>query len=45
VGKRPLGRPQTRWKDVVEKDQAMTHENIQIDDRNDRDRWNDKWWQ
>jgi len=29
-GKRPVGRPRTRWKDVVEKDIKTIHESIRI---------------
>jgi len=38
VGKRPLGRPRTRWKDIIEKDLRMIHENMKMEDANDRDR-------
>lgn len=41
VGKIPLGRPRTRWKDVVEKYLIIIHKNVQIGNVNDRDRWNE----
>lgn len=41
AGKRPIGRPRTRWKDVVEKDIKTIHESIRIEDTSDRIRWND----
>jgi len=39
VGKRPLGRPRTRRNDVIEKDLKTIHENMKMEDSNDRDRW------
>lgn len=39
VGKRPLERPRTRWKDVVEK--YLIHKKVQIDDAKNVDRWNE----
>jgi len=41
VKKIPVGRPQTRWKDVVGKDLKMINENIKMEDANDRIRWNE----
>jgi len=34
--KRPVGRPRTRWKDVVEKYLKMINENVKMEDANDR---------
>jgi len=42
VRKRPLGRPRTRWKDVIEKDLRMIRENMKMEDANDRDRWQEQ---
>jgi len=41
VKKRPVGRPRTRWKDVVGKDLKMINENVKVEDANDRIRWNE----
>lgn len=36
VGKRPIGRPRTRWKDIVTKDIKPIHESKRIKDVSDR---------
>jgi hypothetical protein len=41
VKKRPLGRPQIKWKDVVGKNLKMIHENVKMEDENDRIQWNE----
>jgi hypothetical protein len=41
VKKKPVRRPRTRWKDVVGKDLKMIHENVKMEDANDKIRWNE----
>jgi len=37
--KRPIGRPRTRWRDVVEKDIKMLGRNVSVDLALNRERW------
>ncbi|KAL4142514.1 hypothetical protein QTP88_004958 [Uroleucon formosanum] len=41
VGKRPVGRPRTKWKDVIVKDLKMIHDNVKMEDANDKARWSE----
>jgi len=38
-GKRPLGRPTTRWRDSVVKDRKTLQEGVQIDMAYNREEW------
>lgn len=40
TGKRPLGRPRTRWKDSVVKDLRVLQERAQLDIAFNREEWN-----
>ncbi|KAF0742625.1 Reverse transcriptase domain-containing protein [Aphis craccivora] len=40
TGKRPLGRPRTRWKDSVMKDLRVLQERAQLDVAYNREEWN-----
>jgi len=39
IGKRPLGRPRTRWKDSVVKDLRVLQERAQLDIAYNREEW------
>lgn len=41
VGKRPVGRPRTRWKDVIVNNLKMIHDNVKMEDANDKARWSE----
>jgi len=36
VNKRPVVRPRIKWKDVIGNDLKMIHENVKMEDANDR---------